>query len=274
MLHDLFINGTHITYWEAHPTKRKTVLLIHGLGGDHRGLISCALHLKDYRTVIPDLPGYGLSDPFTSEHTLARYSQFIDRLRIELDLGQSVYVVGHSFGCAVALRYTRDYGAHVEKLGLLNPIMGPADTLVTKMGNAYAWIAFHSPSPIGHFMLANRMVVYVTDRAVMTPEGRPSRRKILQEDYENYKRANIRTMKESVRALQGASPGTIFPAPDTRVLILAGNKDTLVRLPAIEKLSAHFISPRVVWGEGGHLLPLEHPTTTGEIIRRFLDTNA
>ena len=75
-----------------------TLLFVHGVGGDHHGMMPLAYCLKDtYRVIFVDLPGHGNSamPPTTDITFLKRWSQ---ELLAAFDMPIEM-VVGHSFGC-------------------------------------------------------------------------------------------------------------------------------------------------------------------------------
>ncbi len=78
--------------------------MLHGLGADHRGLLDLAAGVSGFRIVVPDLPGFGHSDPLPARHTLRHYARAIDGLRQRLGVSRMA-LLGHSFGADVALAY-------------------------------------------------------------------------------------------------------------------------------------------------------------------------
>jgi pimeloyl-ACP methyl ester carboxylesterase len=77
--------------------------LVHGVGGAASNWIELAPELaRDYRVVVPDLPGHGGSSPLAA---LPNLEPFADRLGLVLEREQAApaVIVGHSLGCLVAL---------------------------------------------------------------------------------------------------------------------------------------------------------------------------
>jgi len=89
---------------EKHNPSKKTLLLIHGIGGDYHGFMAFAYDLKSKHNVyIVDLPGHGLTDT-PSDRSYDFWKKWANELlpalganSIEID-----EVVAHSFGCLVA----------------------------------------------------------------------------------------------------------------------------------------------------------------------------
>lgn len=85
--------------------KGKLVLLLHGWGDSSAGLEGLATYLsKKYQVLVPDLPGFGASQPPKEVWDLDNYGKFLSSLLSKLNLGQPFVVVGHSNGGALAIR--------------------------------------------------------------------------------------------------------------------------------------------------------------------------
>ena len=101
------------------------VVLLHGGGPGASGVSNYARNIgalaKEFRVIVPDLPGYGrsskgidLTDPFGSLATPIR------GLLDELDLKQA-HFVGNSYGGACALRLALDTPDRVGRMVLMGP---------------------------------------------------------------------------------------------------------------------------------------------------------
>ncbi|MGI9282694.1 MAG: alpha/beta fold hydrolase [Endozoicomonas sp.] len=101
------------------------VLFIHGSGPGASGFSNFKGNYPvfaeaGYRAIVPDLPGYGLSDKPETEYTLDFFVDammgLIDKLGIE-----KVTLVGNSLGGAIAIKMALDKPELVEKLILMAP---------------------------------------------------------------------------------------------------------------------------------------------------------
>ncbi|HUD05962.1 MAG TPA: alpha/beta hydrolase [Candidatus Saccharimonadales bacterium] len=266
------INTKQVAYWENNGQRPEVVILLHGLGGDHRGLVPLTSRLNKFRLLMPDLPGYGLSDPLIDEHSIINYVAFLDSFRKEIGL-RKFYLIGHSFGGAIALMYAKIHPAQIIKVGLLNPALGGHDKVSWKLGRRYAKFAGFLPDKMCHFLLCNKLTVYFADRALMTSEGKEYRKKILSQDYLNYHRASTRALKESITALDDLAIDNFIPDRHTDLFILFGKKDRLVTPEFAAKFSSLLKQPLVGFLAGGHLLPLEDPKTVGNFINQSLNSS-
>lgn len=119
-------NGLNIHYQEAGPADGAPIVFFHGSGPGASGYSNFkgnypAFAAAGYRCIVPDLPGYGLSDKPADIHYINDF--FIATLRAlvqELGLGP-VTLLGNSLGGAIALGYALAHPAEVSRLILMAP---------------------------------------------------------------------------------------------------------------------------------------------------------
>jgi len=109
------------TVYESGRQHNKSVVLIHGIG-DNAALDWQALVpqlAREYRVLTFDLPGFGRSDKANVLYSPANYAAFVKHV-VEKYIHGPFYLVGHSMGGAVALRYAATYPRDVERLVLVD----------------------------------------------------------------------------------------------------------------------------------------------------------
>lgn len=97
------------------------VLMLHGWGA-HSGLMAPLgeqLAGRGYQLYIPDLPGFGQSDPPPAAWTVFDYAQFCRRY-LDFHGLERVYLIGHSFGGRLGLILGADHAEHLHKIALAN----------------------------------------------------------------------------------------------------------------------------------------------------------
>ncbi len=119
------VDGVDIFYREsAEPPDAPVMLHLHGFGLSGRYLLPTAERLmNDFRTFVPDLPGYGRSgkpakalDVPGLAHTALR---FLDDRGVE-----SATLVGNSMGCPVILEFAHQYPDRISRAILVSPAGG------------------------------------------------------------------------------------------------------------------------------------------------------
>jgi pimeloyl-ACP methyl ester carboxylesterase len=94
-------------------------LLLHGWGAEGASLQPLATHLAPrYRTIVPDLPGFGASALPPAAWGVPDYAVWVTHLLARLGVERAV-VVGHSFGGRLGIWLAAERPALVERLVLV-----------------------------------------------------------------------------------------------------------------------------------------------------------
>ena len=114
------IDGNTIRYVEE-GNSTKNLLLIHGLGASaDRWEHVIPQFAKNYRVLVPDLIGFGLSDKPVVDYTTDYLSEFIRKFLKKLGI-DSVSIIGSSLGGQIGAEFTYQNNSMVEKLVLISP---------------------------------------------------------------------------------------------------------------------------------------------------------
>jgi len=126
------ISGANIACWvggENFADGRKTLVFVHGSGGDHSLWIKQYTKFKDeFNIAVIDLPGHGQSSG-KGEQDVSLYVEWVKRLLESLALKKPV-VIGHSLGAAISLVFAIQYG---EMLSGVVPVGGGVTMPVNEM---------------------------------------------------------------------------------------------------------------------------------------------
>ncbi len=98
------------------------LLVIHGgAGGASAWLKNIRELARKYTVYAPDLPGYGLSQPFEGDYYIPELVDFIEKFSRRLGL-KSFHLVGHSLGGGIALSYALKFPFRVTRLVLVSSL--------------------------------------------------------------------------------------------------------------------------------------------------------
>lgn len=254
-------HGSHVTsVWYTAPSDKPLIVLVHGLSGDHTGMVPLAVELSEtFRVALVDLPGHGTSDIISLPDTAALRRWFDEVLEaIEQDIGTVTAVCAHSFGCSSVL--SSKNVAH-KKIILLNPVPTPSDMYMT-----YVRIIMHSAHFWAHiynwrlFVLLRGMAV----AKIRTPDAKRRVRWVGRQVRPAYKQvvfqADLIDVALDSLAYCNANNGKV-------ALVVCGMFDTTARQRDSLEMHEVFGSSKTIFLRGGHLLPIESPERVAPLIR-------
>jgi len=96
------------------------LLLLHGWGSNSERWQVVAEELaKEYKVIVPDMPGFGRSDALSYPWKMNNYVKWIEDFVKALGL-KEYYLMGHSFGGALAAKLAINHPQEVRKLFLVS----------------------------------------------------------------------------------------------------------------------------------------------------------
>lgn len=114
---EITVNGIRTNY-EVFG-EGKPFLILHGWGSASDRWFNEAeiISKKGFKVIIPDLPGFGKSDALTSPWAVNDYVKWFEDFTKELAI-ENFYLLGYSFGGALAAKIAVKYPQRVQKLFL------------------------------------------------------------------------------------------------------------------------------------------------------------
>ena len=115
---ETIINGVKTNYQVF--GKGKPILILHGWGSNSDRWVKIAelISSKEFKVIVPDLPGFGQSATLETAWTMNNYINWLEEFVKELNLGEFC-LMGHSFGGALAVKFSIKHPQNVEKLFLV-----------------------------------------------------------------------------------------------------------------------------------------------------------
>jgi pimeloyl-ACP methyl ester carboxylesterase len=116
---DITINGIKTSYKVF--GEGKPFLILHGWGSKSERWVAVAelISKAGFKVIVPDLPGFGESEPLPIPWNTNKYINWIEQFIKEINLGE-FYLLGHSFGGALASKIAVKYPQEVKKLFLVS----------------------------------------------------------------------------------------------------------------------------------------------------------
>lgn len=257
-------DGRHVTsVWCSPENGMPLIVLVHGISGDHAGLVALAHELvKTNRVAIVDLPGHGKSSqvPLPDAATLKRWFNRVI-IAIERDIAPIAAICAHSFGCSAVLD---EQTIQRYKIILLNPVPTPSAMYARYsrmiMDSAHFWAHIYNWRV---FILLRGMTL----AKVRTREAMRRVRWVGWNSKATYSQIVFQSRLVDI-ILDGSA--YVHARRGGVALVVCGMFDTT----AIERdsldMKAVFGGSRVVFLRGGHLLPIESPQRVASLIREVV----
>lgn len=273
----VFLAGGWTRYWtygSEHPGP--VIVAVHGFRGDHHGLEPLIAALGSYRVIVPDLPGFGKSEPFpATQHTVEAYAAWLADFVAVAAAGAEVVLLGHSFG-SVIVADALARGLKATHGVLVNPIGAPAlqgrRSLMSRLAVLYYRLGAKLPEQLGLALLRSPLVVRLTTRLMVTTKQRPLRRWISAQHLRYFsvfadRRVVLEAFESSVQSDVTDYAQQVRP----RMLLVGGDRDDITPAAAQQRLAAMFPAAELVMLPNvGHLIHYEAPGQAAQAIRRFL----
>lgn len=153
----------------------KPLLLLHGWGSNSEKWQKVAdlLAKNSLRVIVPDLPGFGKSDKPSTIWNYDEYCDFIGKFVLTLNL-EKFYLLGHSFGGALAVKCSIKFPEKIEKLFLVSAacfrrkaVRKKIFYIIAKILKIFAFLPFYSSMRKGFYKFIVRKSDYPYTEGIM-----------------------------------------------------------------------------------------------------------
>lgn len=266
------IGGIRTRYWVGGTGP--PLLLVHGLGGAAVNFTLLApLLAREYRVLVPDLPGHGGTAPLPGAESLSDYAHHAAKVAEHEGLLPAA-VVGYSLGGVVALRLAVERPEAVSALALI-----ASAGIVSLTPRARVWLDVLSAIRPGRLVARAREAVArrpnlragvfgywgAVDPRALSPEAVDGFL-AAQPEHEDVETASRVLSREDPRAYMGRVRCPAF--------VLWGARDRLVPLDDGIEYARGLPAPLRVVPAAGHLVVGEYPEECAELLLGFFETSA
>jgi pimeloyl-ACP methyl ester carboxylesterase len=254
---------------------KPAIILIHGFRGTHHGLELIAAELKDARTVIPDLPGFGDGERLET-HDLEAYVAWLQKYIAGLKLDQPPILLGHSFGSIVSAHYAALYPATISQLILVNPIGAPAlegpRGVMSKLAVFYYWVGEKLPHSFAQRWLASNLIVMVMSVTMAKTKDKALRRFIHDQHRKYFSLFHTpASVSEGFKTSVSHSVRDVARDITVPTLLVAGDQDDITPLGKQKELQQLFPNAQLhVIHNVGHLTHYETPGEVAQAVQAFI----
>lgn len=248
-LPSVVVQGVRIAYRASgKDTGRLPVVVLHGWGASSAAVASIQACLQgEYRTIAPDLPGFGLSDPPPVAWGHVEYAATIRQLLRQLGIERAAFI-GHSRGGAISILLAATVPELVDRLVLVD-----SAGLRARHGRAYRArvLAFKAPRRAAR---------------VLPAAGRWLERRFGSEDYRQagpMRGTLVRLVNDDLRAF--------LPRIQVPTLLIWGEHDDatpLANAQVMERLIPD--AGLVIFSGAGHFAYADDPGRFCRVVGHFL----
>lgn len=269
-------NGTAVRYYTYHDDKQPTIVMIHGITGNHKGFQYILPELAEYHCIVPDLPGFGESKlPPKTDWSIDRLAQLANEFVDALDLSRPPVILGHSMGgLVVSSMISQAPHLYDDRVILISPV----PTAVRRRDGRYIGAklgALQYRAGIVSDRIVKSATLSRAATTVMIKTRDPERKRAIYSHH--LENLNYFSDSRFYHALHTDinRRGAIEYAPalqQKKILLLAGDSDLVTPLSEMNKL-AQAISPvrYLIIPNVGHLIHYEKAPDASRAIRQFID---
>ncbi|MEN9749696.1 MAG: hypothetical protein RL149_774, partial [Actinomycetota bacterium] len=262
-------------------SKKQSLVMIHGYRGNHHGLEAIAGAIENIDVYIPDLPGFGKSEPLLGIHSIEAYAKWLHEFLLALNFKTKPHLLGHSFGSIVCSAYAAKY-RNIATLILENPVASPAlegpKAALTVIAKAFFWFASKLPETLGEGILKSWPMVRGMS-IVMTKSRKPQLRRWIHAQHD----ANFNDFANRRVALEGYAASISNCVSDfaakfrVPTMLMIGEKDDITsveqQMQLFEALPGE-TTRLVQFADVGHLTHYEIPNQIAAAIEEWVsDSN-
>ncbi len=271
------LKTTDTDYWVYNDgSKLPVIVMIHGLRGTHHGLDLIATSLTEFRIIIPDLPGFGISKELAGEHSVENYVVWLEKFMSDLKLPEPPVLLGHSFGSIIVGYYAKKYPQTISKLIMVNPIgvsaLEGAKAILTQIAVFYYWLSRLLSESAGMKLLSSKFSVMAMSITLAKTRDKKVRAFIHNQHLQHFSTfANRRVANEAFDASIHDCVRDVAGDINVPTLLIAGALDTVTPLKKQRELVKLFPNAELeVIEKTGHLTHYETPQKVAELIQKFI----
>lgn len=249
----------------------KTVVLLHGTSASLHTWQGWTRELSDdYCVISMDLPGFGLTGPYTdqsAQYNSANYAKFVIDVLDKLQVG-SVTLAGNSLGGKIAWRTAALYPERVNKLILVDAVGYPATPKQVPIGFKLAKYPILTP------LLSHILPRDVVKKSILSVYADDSKvdEALVDRYYDlTLRQGNRLALNRRLLEMDNTANQAQIKQLDLPTLILWGAQDDLIPVENAKLFHRDIANSQLqVFDDLGHVPHEEDPMATVKVVKQFL----
>lgn len=237
----------------------ETILILHGWGIGSKTWNRVKKILEDSGCDVfnPDLPGFGENPPPEKPWSVDDYANWVKEYCEKNNLPR-IFLVGHSFGGGIAVKFTNNIPEQVKGLVLVAPKLHRQKTFRYYGGLALAKIG--------------KLVFSIPVLSFLHPLARKVLYRLIgTRDYYRLELDRTNTMKETFKEVVGADLIPYLAAIKIPTLIIWGKKDQMTPVSDAYLINQEIKGSKLeIIADGRHALNIENPEILAQKILNFI----
>ena len=259
-------------YWEKFLSNTTTIIMLHGFTGNHAGLVATGRLIKGARVIIPDLPGFGISDMPNEPHNIESLANSVAEFIKALKLKTPPILHGHSLGSIIATRIAVNYPNLIDDTLILQNATAKS-SLSLKDGrmagvlisSAYYWLG--ARTKFGKALVDSKAVSVQLTHMIASTENPELLKKIEDHHISDLKYVRHKYYSKIYNSIIKLGVNQSAPKITQKVMLISGVKDVVTPVKHQRELVSELKQGRLYEIDGvGHLTHFETPEKVAEYI--------
>lgn len=251
----ILVKGLEINYriqGEGRP-----LLILHGWGSSSNSWIKIQKILagQGFKVIVPDFPGFGKSGTPRIPWNIDDYIEWLKNFIGETKIKTPLFLLGHSFGGRIAIKFTVKYPQKIKyQILLASAGIKSVPTVKQKIFFRLAQFGNHlfSKKPLRRFKSSTQQIFYQIIRQM------------------DYLKVN-QVMRETIKKVLIEDLLDFLPKIKRKTLIVWGKQDKVIPIKYAHTMKEKIPdSQLIVLPDSGHSLQLDNPEKLVKVITRFL----
>jgi len=265
------IKGLDINY--ERKGEGTPLLVLHGWGASSESWQKVQENLSGFELIIPDLPGFGESDDPPEPWTIKDYLNFIQVFIEKLNLDE-FYLVGHSFGGSLAVKFAITAPDKVKKIILIDSAgIKPKPKLMVRalkfMARKGKGLASLLVGPLSHFKESSKELFY----KLIENTDYGSSNEVMKETMKNIFDYYTKTDNKELSSEQRGKFISDLEKVKNQTLLIWGEEDKIIPLEYGKVFNKKINNSTLkIISDVGHSPHLKSPLKLVQIIDDYLST--